>query len=107
MHKADTWLEDQKLWHGSHWLKDLARSALDTGFFKNGDNARWSQYMHFQEWEAGGLKSRLDGNERPLLVRFPYLTDILDGFGRLLPYLALVYEGMQFEPFEAYLAVPK
>jgi hypothetical protein len=32
---------------------------------------------------------------------------MVDGFGRLLPYLALVYEGMEFHPFQAYLAVPR
>lgn len=107
MHKSDTWLVDQRLWRGSRWLKDLAQAARDTGFFRNTANARWSQYSHFHEWQSVGLKGRLDGHERPLLVKYPYLTDILDGFGRLLPYLALVYEGLQFERFEAYLAVPK
>lgn len=50
------------------------------------------------------LHGHLDGHDKPMLVEEDNHIDICDGFGRLLPYLALVYEGKQFFAFKAYLA---
>ena len=104
MYKHEDWLEKHDLWRGSHWLSDLAKAALETGFFKNKNNQDTGQYKNYYRWRDKKLQGQLDGHEKPLLVEEDNHTDILDGFGRLLPYLALVYEGEQFFPFEAYLA---
>jgi hypothetical protein len=107
MHKSDTFLERFGLWTysgQSHWLRDLARAAIGIGFFERTDTGRCGD--NYRLWKGSSLKGRLDGDEKPLLVGHPYLNEIVDGFGRLLPYLALVYEGMEFYPFDAYLAIP-
>lgn len=104
MHKSGDWLQKHNLWRGSHWLGDLAKAALETGFFKNENNQDTGQYKNYYRWRGKKLQGQLDGYEKPLLVAEDNHNDILDGFGRLLPYLALVYDGEQFFPFEAYLA---
>jgi hypothetical protein len=105
MHKSDDWLENHNLWRGSHLLKDLARTSIDTDFFVV-DRDRGSCRKNYDTWKPKGMKGQLDGHEKPMLVKHPDYIDILDGFGRLLPCLALVYEGAEFHPFEAYLANP-
>jgi hypothetical protein len=105
MHKSDTFLSDKGLWPSSLWLKDLARKAIDTRFFDRMDDIG-SCGKNYRKWKSASLDGQLNGHERPLLVQHPFLIDIVDGFGRLLPYLALVVEGKAFHPFEAYLAIP-
>jgi hypothetical protein len=104
MHKHDSWLENHGLWRGSNWLGDLVRAALETGFFKNKNNQHESPYKNYHRWRDTELHGQLDGHEKPCLVEEDNHIDICDGFGRLLPYLALVYEGKQFFPFKAYWA---
>ncbi len=98
MHKSGDWLDKHKLWRGSHLLSDLARIAIDTKFFVL-DQDRGSCRKNYDDWKIKGLNGQLGGDDKPLLVEHPDYTDILDGFGRLLPYLVLVYEGMDFYPF--------
>ena len=104
MHKHGDWLEKHDLWRGSHWLGDLVKVALETGFFKEESNKGEGPYKNYYRWRDRELCGRLDGHEKPLLVQEDNHIDICDGFGRLLPYLALIYEGKQFFSFEAYLA---
>jgi len=104
MHKHGDWLEKHDLWHGSHWLGDLAKTAIETGFFQNSNKRDTGQYKNYCRWKDKKLHGQLDGYEKPLLVEEDNHIDILDGFGRLLPYLVLVYEGKEFFPFSAYLA---
>jgi hypothetical protein len=104
MHKHGDWLEKHDLWRGSHWLGDLAKTTLEMGLFKNKNYQDTGQYKNYYRWRDTELKGQLDGHERPLLVEEGNHIDICDGFGRLLPYLALIYEGKQFFPFHAYLA---
>ena len=106
LHKCDNWLDTHGFKDSPLWLGDLARAALTCQFFHG--NTDTGQRKNYDRWKrANTLKGQLDDHEKPLLVRYPYLIDIVDGFGRLLPYLALVYEGMEFHPFQAYLAVPR
>jgi len=105
MHKSGPWLDDHRLWRGSHSLVDLAQAAIDTRFFTQ-HHDRGSCGKNYDRWTVTGLKGQLDGHESPLLVQYPEHIDIIDGFGRLLPYLALIREGMEFRPFEAYFARP-
>jgi hypothetical protein len=105
MHKSDTWLEDHGLWRGTHFLVDLAKAATDTRFFAHNQD-RGSCGKNYDRWKVTGLKGQLDGHEKPLLVQYPDYINIVDGFGRLLPYLTLVLERIEFQPFEAYFARP-
>jgi hypothetical protein len=105
MHKNDDFLTVNQLLPGSQWLKDLAKKAINTKFFDKPKIG--SCGINYREWKGTSLKDRLANTDRPLLVQHPYLIDIVDGFGRLLPYLALVYEGSEFHPFDAFLAIPK
>jgi hypothetical protein len=104
MHKSGDWLENHGLWRGSNWLDDLANAALETGFFKNKNNQNEGPYVNYDRWRDKELHGQLDGHEKPMLVETDNHIDICDGFGRLLPYLALFYEGRKFFSFEAYLA---
>jgi len=100
------WLEQHNLWRGSHRLDDLARAALETGFFTNPSYQGTGQWKNYQCWRGGELLGRLECNEKPTLLEEDDHFNIFDGWGRLLPYLCLVYEGKQFYPFEAYLVCP-
>src|SRR5579884_4479401 len=100
MHRHGTWLEDRKLWRGSNRLTDLARAAQETGFFTNPNNQHTGPYKNYQRWRNGELRGQLEGNEKPTLLEEDDHLDIFDGWGRLLPYLVLVYEGKRFFPFE-------
>jgi hypothetical protein len=62
------------------------------------------QYKNYHRWKNQSLQGQLDGHEKPMLVQHEAYIDVLDGFGRLLPYLALVLQGKEFFPFEAYFA---
>ena len=100
------WLDRHGFGDSQLWLRDLAQTALRNRFFHG--NTDTGQRKNYDKWKAATtLKGQLDDHERPLLVQYPYLIDMVDGFGRLLPYLALVYEGMEFHPIQAYLAVPR
>lgn len=104
MHKHEDWLEKRGLWRGSHWLCDLTKTALEIGFFKEKKNDDTGQYKNYYRWKGKELHGQLNGHEKPMLVEEDNHINILDGFGRLLPYLAMVYEGKQFFQFETYLA---
>ena len=88
MHKSGDWLENHDLWRGYNWLCDLAKAALETGFFKNKNNQYEGPYINYHRWRDTELHGQLDGHEKPMLVEKDNHVDICDGFGRLLPYLA-------------------
>ena len=80
------------------------KAALETGFFKNKNNQCEGPYKNYYRWRETELQGQLYGHEKPMLVEKDNHIDILDGFGKLLPYLSIVCEGKQFFPFKAYLA---
>ncbi len=104
MHKSGDWLENHDLWRGSNRLGELVKAALETEFFENKNNQCEGPYKNYYRWKDTGLQGQLDGHEKPMLVEEDNHIDILDGFGRLLPYLSLVCERKQFFPFRAYFA---
>lgn len=105
-HKDD-WLTKWGIEASSHWLKDLADIVQNGKFFEKPKDNQGSVRDNYDHWKADKtLKGKLDDHERPLLVKYPYFTAITDGWGRLLPYHVLVNEGLEFQPFQAYLAVP-
>jgi hypothetical protein len=105
MHKSGDWLERHGLWRNSHYLGDLAQTAIDTRFFLDSRD-RGSCGRNYDHWKQFGLTRQIDGDEKPLLVQYPDYVNIIDGFGRLLPYMTHVREGMAFQPFQAYFARP-
>ena len=116
IHKDGNWLNQHGLWKGSHTygvtllgkklprekLGALARSAIDTDFFRLHRYPKTAQYQNYHRWKDNSLEGVLAGHEKPMLVQREEYIDILDGFGRLLAYLALVLQGSPFLPFEAY-----
>src|SRR5258708_6805657 len=67
MHKSGSWLEHHNLWHGSHWLKDLARTAIDTRLFARPDAGSCRDNYHRWKNETKNLEGQLSGHENPLL----------------------------------------
>ena len=103
----DEWLRKWDIVEWSHWLKDLAEIVQKGKFFEQPKNDQGSVRDNYDRWKAAGtLKGVLDDHEKPLLVKYPHFTAIADGWGRLLPYHVLVNEGLEFQPFQVYLAVP-
>jgi hypothetical protein len=108
----DDWLKQWGIQDWSHWLKDLASIVIAGKFFdqpkKDERKDQGSVRDNYDRWKRDNtLKGQLDDHERPLLVQYSYFTAIVDGWGRLLPYHVLVNEGMEFQPFEAFLAIPR
>jgi hypothetical protein len=107
MHRDD-WLTKWRIEEWSHWLKDLADIVQRNKFFERPTEDQGSVRENYDNWKKEKtLKGKLDDHEKPLLVQYPYFTVIVDGWGRLLPYHVLVNEGMDFQPFQAFLAVPR
>jgi hypothetical protein len=103
----DEWLRKWGIEQWSHWLKDLAEFVQQAGFFEKPKDGQGSVRDNYDRWKAAKtLKGVLDDHEKPLLVKYPYFAAIVDGWGRLLPYHVLVNEGLEFQPFQVFLAVP-
>jgi hypothetical protein len=85
-------------------LGELAAMCLDRGYFTSSRNDR--QIRHFNQWkERGTLAGVIDANEMPLIEALDTCKyEIVDGWGRLLPFSALLAQGMPFEPFQVFLA---
>ncbi len=85
-------------------LGDLASICISRGYFASHRNDR--QIHYFNDWQKrGSLANVLGIDERPLIE----LTEtgeheIVDGWGRLLPFAALLLQGLPFESFQAYYA---
>lgn len=83
-------------------LGELAKIALDRGFF----TGKWDvpQVKLYGEWQAT-LKDVLAGEEKVLVQSIgPEQYEIVDGWGRLLPFAALLIEGCEFHPLECFVA---
>jgi hypothetical protein len=80
-------------------MADLAARALEQGFFQETrPRLRSSQHSYYDEWKrAGYLREALDGRDLPLIQRVrPGEYEIVDGWGRFLPFAALMLEGLPF-----------
>ncbi len=87
-------------------LGDLAGVCLRRGYFCSSRSDRQVEY--FKRWAAAGsLANALTSDSRPLIEAVgEHEYEIVDGWGRLLPFAALISTGSRFEPFEAFLAWP-
>lgn len=85
-------------------LGDLAAICLERGYFSAPRGDR--QIRYFTEWHArGSLAGVLSTEERPLIEATESSGfEIVDGWGRLLPFSALLRQGLPFAPFEVFLA---
>lgn len=118
-HKDGDWLERHGLWEDSgefgvslggkrlprQRLAVYARKAIEGDFFGRESNRDTAQFRNYHNWKGKSLAGVLSKDERPMLVERKEYIDVLDGFGRLLPYLALILQGSPFVAFDAYYAI--
>lgn len=102
----DKWMQERGLVPQplTRRLGDLAMICLKRGYFYTSRDDRPIQY--FKVWQAKpSLANVLSIDERPLIeVTESGRYEIVDGWGRLLPFLALLVQGLAFAPFEVFLA---
>ena len=105
---CDDWMKDRKLVPDpfTQRLGDLAKTFSRRGYFSD---SRWSgdgHFKNFQKWVSkNSLQNAIDSKEKPLLEKIGESEfEIVDGWGRLVPFVALVHEHMQFFPFETFVA---
>jgi hypothetical protein len=103
---CDRWMRDRGMVPDPYTrrLSDLAGMFISRGYFRG----RWGdrQLERYRAWTAAGsLKDAIAGRERTLVecVR-PGEYEIVDGWGRLLPFAALLRQGYEFHPAESFVA---
>ena len=108
--KDGEWIRQRVGMVNSPKMKDLAEIFLARHYFFD---RRWQhdpQVRRYQEWEAkGNLSNVLAGDDMPLIeCSGPHEFEIVDGWGRLLPFVALLVrtapKGLPFAPIELYVA---
>jgi len=85
-------------------LADLAGISISRDYFDGRGND--TQQVLYRIWKArGSLKDVIAGSARTLIecVR-PGEYEIVDGWGRLLPFAALLRQGYEFHPVETFVA---
>ena len=107
----DSYMETHDLIVKPPTLGNVTRRAIETGYFSSPKEG--TQYKLFQKWKDGILADCIKGDDRLCLqaitdeerLKSPTsLFYIKDGWGRSLPYLALVYLSHEFFPIEVYIA---
>jgi hypothetical protein len=105
----DNWMKERNLTPQpfTQRLGTLARICLERGYFASQHNDR--QIRNYREWKARGtLRNVIAMEERPLVeVTESGATEIVDGWGRLLPVAALLLQGLPFAPIQVFHASPK
>jgi hypothetical protein len=85
-------------------VNELATIAIARGYFAREGND--TQQIKYRDWTSkGSLKDVISGTERTLvkcLGKGEY--EIVDGWGRLLPFAALLQQGHAFHPVESFVA---
>jgi hypothetical protein len=85
----------------------LAKSFVECEYFTdNSENDKGGQYKNYLEWkDKGFLGNVISQQEMPLIEEVgDQEYEIVDGWGRLLPFVALLHKGINFCPFEVFLA---
>lgn len=102
----DCWMKERdiEIKTGCQNLKDLAVAFLEQGYFKgNWDDTQIKCYRKWKEEKS--LERKISGTNRIFIERVERnMYEIVDGWGRLLPYIALVHEGSHFYPVETFVA---
>lgn len=92
-------------------LKDLAKMFICRGYFDR--LVRDTQQENFCSWKNKGLLENVipsieKPSEMPLIECIgPGIYEIVDGWGRLLPFAALLQEGYKFYPVKCFVAWEK
>jgi hypothetical protein len=88
-------------------LEQLADTFIMQGYF----NIMWpdTQSKCYHTWKDKSLlEGVIESSERPLIeMTWTGEYEIVDGWGRLLPFTALLQKGFKFYPFECFLATRK
>jgi hypothetical protein len=90
-------------------LSELATMALSRGYFINcqEDDGPLKNYRNWKQKPRPALKEVVTGAERCSIQHvLPDHYEIIDGWGRLLPFEALLQEGYEFHPVEVFLCLP-
>jgi hypothetical protein len=105
---CDNWMRERNLVPppDTRTLGGLARTFRDRGYFTEPQNNRDRQYRDFHDWQSKeSLNNVISREERPLIeVVGDGKYEIVDGWGRLLPFVVLLQIGLAFHSFESFLA---
>jgi hypothetical protein len=106
---ADQWMVDRCLvpCPRSRRIGDLASLALKQHYF---DISRSdTQFRLYSRWrEKKSIDGIIEEHGRPLIERtWPNEYEIVDGWGRLMAISALIKSGLDFHPFQCFLATEK
>ncbi len=91
-------------------LSELASMALSRGYFINcqENDTQLKKYREWKQQPRPSLKEAITGSEKcSIQLVAPDQYEIIDGWGRLLPFEALLQEGYEFHPVEAFLCLPR
>ena len=85
-------------------LKDLAIAFLEQRYFWGSWND--TQIECYKVWKSRcSLENAITDSKRTLIERVGQdVYEIVDGWGRLLPFVALLQEGYDFSPIETFVA---
>lgn len=110
---CDQWMKDRGVVPDPYTrkLQDLAKIFVYRGYFDRLE--RDTQQEYFCAWKKkGSLENVIPSTEKPL--EMPLIEcigtgtyEIVDGWGRLLPFVALLQEGYRFYPVKCFVAWEK
>lgn len=105
----DKWMQERKVVPEPYTrrLKNLADTFINRGYF---DATNWvgdKQKKYYNEWkERHSLRNVF--SEKPLIECVGAGDyEIIDGWGRLLPFVVLLNQGRSFQPVECFVALRK
>jgi hypothetical protein len=102
----DKWMEARNLRPKpfTRQLGTLASISLERRYFESGRDDR--QIKNFRDWKArGSLRNVIGMEDRPLVESTGAAEfEIVDGWGRLLPFAALLLQGLPFESVQLFCA---
>jgi hypothetical protein len=103
---SDNWMKKRGLVPDPHTrhLKELAAISIARGYFAHEGND--TQHCKYRDWMSkGALKDVISSTERTLIECVGSgKYEIVDGWGRLLPFAALLQQGHVFHPVESFVA---
>lgn len=105
---ADDWMQQRNLVPAprSPVMCNLARTALDRGYFKSGRGD--IQVRHYHNWQTQrSLENAIPASD-PIFIEHVGKEEyeIVDGWGRVLPFVALLLEGCSFHKVASFVALP-
>jgi hypothetical protein len=102
----DQWMQDRGVVPEPYTrrLKNLANTFICKGYFdKDGNDKQQRYYCNWKQ--KGSLENLFNGLEKPLVECVGFKEyEIVDGWGRLLPFVTLLQQGYPFHPVECFVA---